>query len=52
MTGAKAAGSGNLMMGYCLIVGMKSCVLYDFGATHSFVSNTCVKKLGLSVCEL
>ena len=36
----------------CLIAGMKCCVLYDSGATHSFVSNTYVKKLGLPVCEL
>jgi len=52
MTRVEAAGSGNLVMGYCLIVGMKCCVLYDSGATHSFVSDACVEKLGLSVCEL
>ena len=27
-------------------------MLYDSGATHSFVSNTCVERLDLSVCEL
>ena len=52
MTGAKAIGSGNLVMGFCLIDGMKCCVLYDSRATHSFVSDACVKKLGLPVCEL
>jgi len=52
MTGAKAASSGNLVMGCCVIVGMRRCVLYDYGATHSFVSDACVKKLDLPVCEL
>jgi len=52
MTGAEAAGSGNLVMGYCVIVGMRCCVLYDSGAIHSFVSDACVKRLGLPVCEL
>jgi len=52
MTGAKTAGSGNLIMGCCVIARMKCCVLYDSEATHSFVSNACVKQLGLSVCEL
>jgi len=52
MIGAEAAGFGNLVVGYCVIVGMRCCVLYDSGATHSFVLNACVKKLGLPVCEL
>ena len=52
MTGAKAAGLGNLVMGYCVICGMRCCVLYDSGVTHSIVSNACVEHLGLSVCEL
>jgi len=52
MTGAEAAGSGNLVMGRCVIAGKSACVLYDFGATHSFVSETCVQRLGLLVCEL
>jgi len=37
MTGAKATTSGNLLMGYRVIIGVKCCVLYDFGGTHSFV---------------
>jgi len=49
MTEAEAAGSGNLVIGYCVMFGMRCCVLYDSGATHSFVSDACVKKLGLSV---
>jgi len=51
MSGAEAAGSGNLVIGCCAIVGMICFVLYDSGATHSFVSDACVKWLGLSVCE-
>ena len=35
-----------------MIAGSSCCVLYDSGATHSFVSNACVERLGLSVCEL
>jgi len=52
MTGAEAAGSGNLVIGRCMITGESLCVLYDSGATHSFVSIACVERLGLSVCEL
>jgi len=42
MTKAEAADSGNLVMGSCMIAGESLCVLYDHGATHSFVSETCV----------
>ena len=52
MTGAEAASLGNLVMGYCVIAGMKCCVLYDSGVTHFFVSDVCVKRLSLLVCEL
>jgi len=52
MTGVEATGSGNLVMGCCLIAGVSCCVLYDSKATHSFVSDGCVKRLGLPVCEL
>jgi len=52
MTGAEATGSGNLVMGQCVIVGKSTCVLYDSETTHSFVSETCVQRLGLPVCEL
>jgi len=38
MTRAEAAGSGNLVMGYCVISRMRCCLLYDSGATHSFGS--------------
>ena len=52
MTGAEAVGSGNLVIGRCMIAGESLCVLYDSGVTHSFVSIACVERLGLSVCEL
>jgi len=52
MSGAEASSSGNLVMGSCMIAGTSCCVLYDSGATHSFVSNACVERLGLSVREL
>ena len=52
MTGTEAASSGNLVIGYCVIAGASCCVLYDNGATHSFVSNACMERLGLLVCEL
>ena len=52
MTGVEATGSGNLVMCHCVIVGKDCCVLYDSKATHYFVSDACVKKLGLQVCLL
>jgi len=52
MTRAEATGSGNLVMRYCVISGMRCCVLYDSRVTNSFLSYACVKKLGLPVCEL
>jgi len=52
MSGAEAVGSGNLVMGRCMIAGESLCVLFDSGATHSFVSIACVERLGLSVREL
>jgi len=44
MTGVEATGSSNLVMGCCMIAGVSCCVLYDSGATHSFVSDGCVKR--------
>jgi len=52
LTGGEATGLGNLVIGHCMIAGKSCRVLYDFGATHSFVSDACVKRLGLSVGEL
>jgi len=52
MTGAEAAGSGNLLMGRCMIAGESLCVLFDSGVTHSFVSFACVERLSLPMREL
>jgi len=46
MIGMEAVGSSNLVIGWCVIAGAICCVLYDSGATHSFVSDACVKRLG------
>jgi len=35
-----------------MIAGKSLCVLYDSRATHFFVLDACVKRLGLPVCEL
>ncbi|XP_027922949.1 uncharacterized protein K02A2.6-like [Vigna unguiculata] len=52
MSGTKASASGNLIIGSCLIAGKSLSVLFDLGATHSFVSEGCVKELCLPVKEL
>jgi len=52
MTGSEAASSGNLVIGCCVISSKSCCVLFDSGATHSFVLESCVRELGLPVCEL
>jgi len=52
MTGAEAAGLGNLIIEPYMIIGRSLHVLYDFGATHSFVSESKVVQLGLPMREL
>ncbi|XP_017438321.1 uncharacterized protein LOC108344384 [Vigna angularis] len=52
MMGAKAASSGNLITSSCLFYGFPCCVLFDSGATYSFISKACVEKWGLSESEL
>jgi len=52
MTGAEATDVGNLVMDSFMIASMPCCVLYHSGATHSFMLDDCVKRLGLPVCEL
>ena len=52
VTGAETAGLGNLIIGSCVIVGRSLHVLYDSGATHSFVLESRVVELGLLVREL
>ncbi|XP_017438401.2 uncharacterized protein LOC108344477 [Vigna angularis] len=50
--GSEAASSGTLIVGSCLLNGKECCVLFDFGATHSFVFEDCFADLGLVVREL
>jgi len=38
MTRAEAVGLGNLVIGFCVIVGKSCCVLFDSRATYFFVS--------------
>ncbi|XP_052736041.1 uncharacterized protein LOC108336753 [Vigna angularis] len=52
ITGAEAASSGTLIIGNCLLFGKPCCVLYDSGATHSFISKACFEKLRLVESEL
>ncbi|XP_017434581.1 uncharacterized protein LOC108341405 [Vigna angularis] len=47
ITGAEAASSGNLITGECLLYGISCRVLFDSGATHTFISKACVEKLGV-----
>ncbi|WVZ19821.1 hypothetical protein V8G54_007143 [Vigna mungo] len=42
----------NLITNTCLLYGMPCCVLFDSGATHSFISKACVDKLGLAEREM
>jgi len=44
--------TGNLVQTTCLLFDHEVVVLYDSGATHSFVSNKCVRRLGLVMREL
>ncbi|XP_022641613.1 uncharacterized protein LOC106773250 [Vigna radiata var. radiata] len=52
VTGAEAVSSGNLIIGSCLLREKTCMVLFDSGATHSFISEECVEKLGLTVERL
>ena len=52
MSGSEAAASDDLIRGKCLIADKLLDVLYDSGATHSFISHTCVERLGLCATEL
>ncbi|XP_052725916.1 uncharacterized protein LOC128194373 [Vigna angularis] len=52
ITGSEAASSGTLIIGTCLVHGKQCCVLFDSGATHSFISKACVDKLGIAESEM
>ncbi|XP_014490330.1 uncharacterized protein LOC106753057 [Vigna radiata var. radiata] len=50
--GTEASSAGNLITSTCLLYGMPCCVLFDSGATHSFISKACVDRLGLAEREM
>ncbi|XP_027905719.1 uncharacterized protein LOC114165260 [Vigna unguiculata] len=52
LTTTEATQSRNLVQNSYLLFGNSVVVLYDSGATHSFVSNECVRRLGLMMREL
>jgi len=52
INGAEASQSDSLVRAICSILGTQLSVLFDSGATHSFISFDCAKKLKLPVREL
>nr|KYP53511.1 Transposon Ty3-G Gag-Pol polyprotein [Cajanus cajan] len=52
LSGAEASRSENLIQGTCFIAETPFVVLFDSGATHSFISVSCVQKLNLPVSLL
>src|ERR1044072_751660 len=52
ITGTDAEDTNELIQGTCTIAGTPLVVLFDSGATHSFISVECVRRLGLPVVEL
>jgi len=49
ISGVEASQSDSLVRGICSILGTQLSVLFDLGATHSFISFECAKKLKLPV---
>jgi len=52
MSSTEVTRSGNLILDYYLLFGNSVLVLFDSGASHSFISHDCVEKLGLSTRDL
>jgi len=52
LTCIEATQSGNLILDICLLFNHSVLMLFDFGATHSFVFEECVSGLGLVVRDL
>ena len=52
LTTTKATQSGNRILEPCVLFGKSVLVLFDFGATHSFISDACVSKLSLEKSDL
>jgi len=47
LTSTEATKSGNLILEPCLLLGQLVLVLFDSGATHSFIANACMGRLNL-----
>ncbi|KAF1883318.1 hypothetical protein Lal_00043556 [Lupinus albus] len=52
MNGAETSNADDLIRGNCMVPGIPLLVLFDSGATHSFVSNDCVDRLKLQTESL
>jgi len=52
MTKTEGTQSGSLILYFCLLLGNRVLLLFDSGASYSFISHDCVKKLGLSTRDL
>nr|KYP72696.1 Retrotransposable element Tf2 [Cajanus cajan] len=52
LTGAEASTSSDLVKGKGKAAGKDVMILFDSGATHSFISYACVAILGMPVCDL
>ena len=52
LTSTEATQSGNLILDQCLLFDNSVLVLFDLGATHSFISQECVSRLGLVARDL
>ena len=52
MTSTEATQSGNLILEPCLLLGQSVLVLFDSGATQSFISNACIGRLSLEKHDL
>jgi len=52
LTSTEATKSGNIILKPCLLLGQLVLVLFDYGATHSFIANVCVGRLNLVKCDL
>jgi len=52
LTTTEATQSGNLILEPCVLFGNLVLVLFDSGATHSFISNVCVGRLQLVTRDL
>ncbi|XP_027903585.1 uncharacterized protein LOC114163474 [Vigna unguiculata] len=52
LTTTEATQSGNLILELCVLFGKVVLVLFDSGATYSFISNVCVRRLNLVARDL